>query len=369
VKLPPLTTPEIAGLSPYEPGKPLEELERELGAAWPPEGAIKLASNENPLGASPLAVEAAHRALAAAHRYPDGGAHDLRARLAERHRVSPRQVLCGSGSNELIDLLVQTFVGPGEEVLSPAFSFACYKLSALAHRRAFVESANGPRFAYDPGALLAAATPRTKLVFLANPNNPTGAYLPGAELGELLRRLPEEIILAVDEAYFEYTRAGDYPDATELFGARERLVVLRTFSKIHGLAALRVGYAIGPSEILDLMHRVRLAFNVSAPAQAAARAALDDAAHIERSRRSNAEQIVELGAALSGLGLDVLPSQANFLLVDFGGRDARKIYDGLLHRGVIVRPMRSYGLPNHLRITVGTAGENQRFLRALAELL
>jgi histidinol-phosphate aminotransferase len=367
--LPPLTTPDIAALSPYEPGKPLEELQRELGSAWPPEGAIKLASNENPFGPSPLAVEAARAALEHGHRYPDGGAHDLREALAGKHRVSPGRVVCGAGSNELIDLIVQTFVGPGEEVLAPELSFACYRLSALGHRRAFRESPNRARFAYDADALVNTVSTRTKVVFLANPNNPTGAYLPRAALVEMVRRLPPEVVLVVDEAYTEYARAADYPDATALFGERERLIVLRTFSKIHGLAALRVGYAIAPEELIDLIHRVRLAFNVNAVGQAAARAALADAAHVERSRRLNAEQLVALEAALVRLGLDVLPSQANFLLVDLGGRDARAVYDGLLRRGVIVRPMRSYGLESHLRITVGTAAENQRLERALAELV
>ncbi len=366
VKLPPLVSPEIAALVPYQPGKPLEELQREMGDAWPKEGAIKLASNENPLGPSPLAMAAAHDVLIAAHRYPDGGTFALREKLAQKFGVPRARVIVGAGSNELIDLLVQTFVAPDQEVLSPAYSFACYALSARAHRRRFCESAVGPGFALDVEALLAAVTPKTRLVFVANPNNPTGAYLGRAALTELVRRLPPEVVLAVDEAYFEYARAADYPDATELFGERERLVVLRTFSKIYGLAALRAGYAITTAEIVDALDRVRLAFNVSTVAQVAALAALDDTEHVTRSQQLNARELGSLSAGLESLGLHVLPSQANFVLVGLGeGGDAHALYERLLARGVIVRPVANYGLREHLRITVGTEAENRRLLAAL----
>jgi histidinol-phosphate aminotransferase len=359
-----LVSPQIARIAPYEPGKPLDELERELGAAWPPGGAIKLASNENPLGPSPRAVEAASRALSQAHRYPDGGAFYLRAALAERLGVARESVLVGSGSNELIDLVVQTFVAPDEEVLAPAVSFVCYRLSAEAHRRAFREAPNGPRFAYDVDALVRGAGPRTKAVFIANPSNPTGAYLGRDQLARLAESLPAHVLLVVDEAYAEYPRADDYVSALSL--RRERLVVLRTFSKIHGLAALRVGYGVASPEICEYVHRVRLPFNVSAIGQAAARAALDDHEHVERSRRLNASELPSLSARLSALGLDVLPSQANFVLVEVPR--AREVYDALLRRGVIVRPMGAYGLPSHLRITVGTEAENARLVSTLAEV-
>lgn len=364
-----LVTPNIAHIAPYEPGKPLEELERELGAAWPAGGAIKLASNENPLGPSPKGIEAAARALAAAHRYPDGGAFYLRQRLAQALGVSEQMILIGSGSNELIDLLVQTFCGPDEEVLAPACSFSCYRLSAEAHRRAFREVPNGPDFAYDLDRLAAAATARTKIVFLANPNNPTGAYAGRAAFARLVEALPAHAILVVDEAYHEYARAADYPDTLEFLARRERLVSLRTFSKIYGLAALRVGYAVASPKLVGYVHRVRLPFNVSAVGQAAARAALDDHEHVERSRRMNADELPKVAARIESLGVRVLPSQANFVLVDFGARDGRQIYDGLLLRGVIARPMTPYGLPHHLRITIGTPSENERLLAALAEVL
>jgi histidinol-phosphate aminotransferase len=365
----PLVPNEIAHIAPYEPGKPLEELERELGSAWPAEGAVKLASNENPLGPSPRALEAARRQLAEAHRYPDGAAYYLRGHLAEKLRVAPAQVLVGSGSNELIDLLVQTFVSPDEEVVSPACSFACYRLSAEAHRRRFRETPNGARLQYDLEALIAGVGEKTKIVFLANPNNPTGAYVNRADFARLVEKLPQHVLLAVDEAYFEYSRAADYPNALEWMGKRERLVVLRTFSKIHGLAGLRVGYAVAPPEVCDFVHRVRLPFNVSAIGQAAARAALDDVEHLERSRRLNAAEIVRVGERLSALGLDVLPSQANFVLVDLGAKNGRDVYRALLSQAVIVRPMSSYGLLHHLRITIGTESENERMLEALGKVL
>jgi histidinol-phosphate aminotransferase len=364
----PLVSERISAIAPYEPGKPLEELERELGQAWPKEGAIKLASNENPLGPSPRAVEAARRALETAHLYPDGGSFYLREKLAASLGVGPKQVVVGSGSNELIDLAIQTYVEPDEEVLAPAFSFACYRLSAEAHRRPFREAPNRPGFAYDLDALAAAVGPKTKLVFLANPNNPTGVYANRAAFARFVAALPAHVVLVVDEAYFEYARAADYPSTIDFLRERERLIALRTFWKIYGLAGLRVGYAVGAAEVIDYLHRVRLAFNVSAVGQAAARAALDDTAHLERSRANNATELPLLEAGLGRLGLTVTPSQANFVLADLG-RPARTVYDALLRRGVIVRPMGAYHLPNHLRITVGTAAENQRFLAALKEVL
>ncbi len=363
-----LVSDHIAKIAPYEPGKPIEELQRELGAGWPPEGAIKLASNENPLGPSPLGLAAAREALAGVNLYPDGGAFYLRQALAQHLGVDAAQVAVGSGSNELIDLLVQTFCEADEEVLAPAHAFACYRLSAEAHRRPFRESPLGPGFALDVDALTAAVSPRTKLVFLANPNNPTGVYAGRADFEKLLKALPERVILAVDEAYFEYARAKDYPDALKYLGARERLISLRTFSKIYGLAGLRVGYAVGPAQIMDYLHRVRLPFNVSTVGQAAARAALGDRDHVARSQALVATELPRLEAALAALGLSPVPSQANFVLVDMK-RPGRPLFDALLKRGVIVRAMGGYGLPNHLRITVGTQSENDRMLAALKEVL
>jgi histidinol-phosphate aminotransferase len=358
----------IAKIIAYEPGKPIEELERELGKSFEG-GAVKLASNENPYGASPLGVAAATRALAEANLYPDGGAFTLRQRLARHHGVDMTQIFVGSGSNEIIDLLVQTFCARGEEVLAPANSFIAYPLAAHKNRRAYIEAPLAARFAYDLDAILSAVTNNTKLLFIANPNNPTGTYLARPEFEKLVEELPPRVILVADEAYFEYTTAEDYPDAQAYLPRRERLVVLRTFSKVYGLAGLRVGYAIGRAELLSHLHRVRLPFNVSSTAQAAAKAALDDTAHVTRAQQGNAVELPRLSEGLVALGLEVLPSQANFLCVGVGARDGRAIFAGLLRRGVIVRPLGGYGLPHHLRITVGTAGENARLLAALKEVL
>jgi histidinol-phosphate aminotransferase len=360
----PLVSEEIARIAPYEPGKPLEELAREMGSDWPG-GAIKLASNENPLGPSPKAIEAARKALSDAHRYPDGSTFYLRHALAERLGFHDRQILVGAGSNEIIDLLIQTLVAPDEEVLAPACSFACYRLSAEAHRRVFRETPNAANLQYDLPALAAAATEKTKLVFLANPNNPTGAYANRMDFEHFVKALPPHVVLAVDEAYYEYARAGDYPTALEWLERRPRLVVLRTFSKIHGLAGMRVGFGVASQEICDALHRVRLPFNVNSIAQAAARAALEDLEHVERSQRLNSAEIVRVASALQGLGLEVFPSQANFLLVGV----QRGAYQALLKKGVIVRAMGSYGLPDHLRITIGTEAENTRLLQALPEVI
>jgi len=364
-----MVSPEIARIAPYEPGKPLEELARELGSAWPAEGAIKLASNENPLGPSPLGLAAAQAALASSQLYPDGGAFYLRQALSRTLDQPIDKILCGSGSNELLDLLIQTFVGPDEEVLAPDVSFACYRLSAEAHRRAFRTAPNGPDFGYDLPSLAKAVGPKTKLVFLANPNNPTGVYAGRAAFEAFLDALPPEVILAVDEAYFEYATAKDYPNTLDYLGRRERLCTLRTFSKIYGLAGLRAGYLVGPVEMVQHLNRVRLPFNIGTVAQAAARAALDDTEHVERARALNAAELPRVTAGLTALGLTVTPSQTNFVLVELGGRVGKTVFDALLRRGVIVRPMAGYGLPHHVRITIGTAAENTRLLSTLAEVL
>ncbi len=364
-----LVEPSIARIAPYEPGKPIEELERELGHAWGPGGAIKLASNENPYGPSPLGVAAAQAQLAAANLYPDGGSFALRTKLAARHGVDAAQILVGAGSNEIIDLLVQTFCGEGDEVVAPQYSFIAYKLAAEKNRRAFREAPTAASLQYDVDAILGAITPRTKLLFFANPTNPTGAYLGRAEFERLVEKLPERVLLVTDEAYFEYASAEDYPDARRYLKRRARMATLRTFSKIYGLAGLRVGYMIASAELNDFVHRIRLPFNVAATAQAAALAALDDDAHVARARAGNAAELPRLSATLRALGLEVLPSQTNFILVGFGTRDGRELYGALLHKGVIVRPMNGYGLPHHLRITVGTSAENERLVRAIEEIL
>jgi len=357
-----LVTPTIEALAPYEGGKPIEELARELGIT----DAVKLASNENPLGPSPKAVEAARRVLADAHRYPDGAAFTLRAKLAAKHGVGMDEVLLGAGSNELLDLAVRTFCTPEQHIVFAEPSFVVYRIAALSCGVPFSAVPLTPGLVHDLPAMAAAVTPQTRLMFVANPNNPTGTYVNRAAVEKLLREVPPDVIIVMDEAYLEYADAPDYPDSLQLRGLRDRLLVLRTFSKIYGLAAFRVGYAVGPRPLIDYMNRVRAPFNVSTLAQAAAVAALDDQAHVQAARTLNQAERTRVSATLEARGLWVAPSQANFILVDVK-RPARAVYDALLKKGVIVRPFAS--LPTSLRVTLGTERENDRFLAALSAVL
>jgi len=360
-----LVASHIAGIVPYVPGKPIEELERELGI--PSGDSVKLASNENPLGPSPRAIEAARAALLQAHLYPDGGAFSLRRALAERLSVLESEIALGAGSNELIDLLVRTFCEPGDEVLTSECTFLCYELST---RAAGVSFRTVPLrdYACDLSALLEAAGPRTKMVFIANPNNPTGSHVGRRAFEAFVGRLPERTILVMDEAYIEYVTAPDFPDALRYRDRRERLVVLRTFSKARGLAGLRIGYGVAPAQMVTYLDRVRTPFNTSAVAQAAALAALDDEEHVTRSREVNEVGKAMLSAELLRLGVKVLPTQANFLLCELA-RSATEVFRELLHSGVIVRPMAGYGLPRHLRVTIGTADQNRRLVDSLRPLI
>jgi histidinol-phosphate aminotransferase len=357
-----LVIPTIEGLAPYEGGKPIEELARELGIT----DAVKLASNENPLGPSPRALEAAQRVLAQSHRYPDGAAYTLRAKLAAKHGVGMNEILLGCGSNELLDLVVRTFCTPSEHIVFAEPAFVVYRIAALASGIPFTAVPLTAGLVHDLPAMAAAVTPQTRVMFVANPNNPTGTHVGRAALEKLLREVPREVIIVIDEAYLEYADADDFPDCLELRGLRERLLVCRTFSKIYGLASFRVGYAVGTPELIDYMNRVRAPFNVSALAQAAALAALDDQDHVQTVRALNQKERRRVTGALEQRGLAVAPSQANFVLVDVK-RPARPVYEALLRKGVIVRPFAS--LPTSLRVTLGTERENDRFLSALAEVL
>lgn len=354
-----LVTPEIETLRPYEAGKPIEELVRELGI----QDAIKLASNENPLGPSPLAVAAMREAAATAHAYPDAAAYELRAKLAARHGVRLDEVVHGNGSNELLDLLVRTFCTGEHHIVFADPAFVVYRLASLAHGVPFT-AVPLRDLTHDLDAMAAAVTPRTRLVFVANPNNPTGTYVGRAAVERFLRTVPPEVIVVMDEAYIEYADAPDFPDSLELRGLRERLIVTRTFSKVYGLAAVRVGYAIGPATLLDYLFRVRQPFSVGTLGQRAAIAALDDAAHVARSVELNRVERARVAAALRDLGLPPPPSQGNFLFFD-AGRPGRELYQALLAKGVIVRP---FGDTPFIRVTVGTAAENDRFLAALREV-
>lgn len=365
-----IAVPHVRDLPTYQPGKPVEELERELGIR----GAVKMASNENPMGPSPLALQAATEALARSHLYPIDDAFYLRRVLAERLGVAPGALIFGAGSNEIIYMLVHALCRPGQdEVLTHRYSFISYRLAAMAHAVPFVEAPATADLACDVDALIAAMGPRTKLVLLANPNNPTGAHVRTRDLERILAALPARAVLVVDEAYHEYAlgagAAAEYPSSQAYQSEREpRVITLRTFSKIYGLASLRVGYGIGHPRLLSYVERVRHAFNVSGVAQAAALAALDDGAHVARSQEAARAGIAMLSEGVLRLGLRPYPSLANFLLVGVGS-DAEPFYRSLLEKGVIVRPMRAWGLPQHVRISVGSVSETERALAVLGSVL
>lgn len=367
-----LAVPGVRGLAPYEPGKPIETLAREHGLE--PADIVKLASNESPRGPSPRALAAARAALEGVHRYPDGAGTDLRARLAARHGLEPAAITLGNGSNDVLDMVARVFLGPGANAVFSRHAFAVYPIATRAAgaeaRVAAPLPADHPEapYGHDLDAMAAAVDGDTRLAFVANPNNPTGTWIAAAPLERFLAGLPDHVIAVVDEAYFECVDAPGYPDTTAWLDRFPNLVVTRTFSKVHGLAGLRCGYAVSAPTIADLLNRVRHPFNVNAAALAAAEAALDDDAFLAESVRVNAEGRARLVAGFRELGLACIPSQANFVSVDVG-REAVPVYEALLRRGVIVRPVGGYELPRHLRVSVGLPDENERLLAALAGAL
>lgn len=361
----PLVPPYVASLTPYVPGKPIEEVEREYGVS----DVAKLASNENALGPSPRALAAAREAAARLHLYPDGSAFYLRNALAAKLGVEPREVFVGNGSNELIELLVRTFVLDGEEVLTSAQSFIAYKLAAQAHGRTLVEAPMKARFHYDLDAIKKLLSRRTKVVFLANPDNPTGTWFAEQELIPFLDAVPKDTLVALDEAYVEFVDAPGFQDSLALRRKYPNVVVLRTFSKIYGLAGVRLGYGVARPEVVEYLDRVRAPFNVNLVAQAAGVAAIEDVEHVERSRRLVREERPFLTEGLKALGATVVPSQGNFVLADFPGRPGKEMFEALLAQGVVVRPMGGYGFPTAQRITVGLRRENEKCLAALARVL
>ncbi|WP_296896566.1 histidinol-phosphate transaminase [Thiohalocapsa sp.] len=358
-----LAAPQIAGLTPYVPGKPVSELERELGISE----AVKLASNENPLGCGEAAREAYLNCAAALGRYPDGGAFALRGAIAEHHGLDPAQVTVGNGSNDVLDLVARTFLQPGAESLFSEHAFAVYPIATQA-AGATARVAPARDYGHDLAAMAALVSERTRVVWIANPNNPTGTWLPAEPLRAFLEGLPTHVIAVVDEAYFEYVEEPEYPDTSRWLADFPNLVVTRTFAKVHGLAALRVGYGLSHPAVAELMNRVRHPFNVNEPAQAAAAAALGDMDHVQRSVAHNRAEMARVTAGLERLGLDWIPSVCNFVTVDLG-RPAGPVDQALLREGVICRPVANYGLPNHLRISIGLADENERMLAALARVL
>jgi histidinol-phosphate aminotransferase len=361
----PLVPSHVASLTPYVPGKPIEEVEREYGVS----NVAKLASNENALGPSPKALAAAREACGKVHLYPDGAAYDLKRALAAKHRVTPDEVAVGNGSNELIELIVRTFVLEGEEVLTSAQTFVAYRLATQAQGRTLVEIPMRERFHYDLAGLRARLGPRTKVLFLANPDNPTGTWFTQADLLPLLEAVSSETLVVLDEAYVEFVDAPGFPDALALRRRYPNLVVLRTFSKIYGLAGLRLGYAIARPEVIELLDRVRAPFNTSLVAQAAGVAALSDDDHVEKSRALVRAERPFLADGLGALGATVVPSQGNFVLADFPGKPGRTLFEALLRQAIVVRPVGGYGFPTAQRITVGTRPENERCLAALAKAL
>lgn len=348
----------IRSLIPYVPGKPVEEVEREYGI----EGSVKLASNENPLGPAPKALEALRERLHELHLYPDGDCFYLRRALAKKLGVDPEELIFGNGSNEVIELAVRTFMRPGDEAVMAHQAFLIYRL--------VVQAAGGQArvvplksFAHDLDAMAAAITPKTRLVFLANPNNPTGTIYRKEAWERFLKKAGREVLVVVDEAYFEYVVDPEYPDSLRYHGRETPLLTLRTFSKLYGLAGLRIGYGVASREIVELMNRVRQPFNVNAAAQWAAVAALEDREHVRRSLEVNREGMDYLTREIAELGLEQVPSQANFILLRVG--DAESVYERLLRRGVIVRPMAAYDFPDYIRVTIGTMEENRRLIGEL----
>lgn len=353
---------EILGITPYVPGKPIEEVQRELGIV----DVIKLASNENPLGPSPQALAAAKNLLDDSHLYPDGDAFFLKEALAAELGVRTEELIVGNGSDEIIKLLAEAFFHPDDEVIvaDPTFGEYAYATQLMGARLVKVK---GEGLGHDLEKMARAVTDQTKAIFICNPNNPTGTMNSREELENFLRRVPDRVLVVIDQAYLEYVEAPDYPNGID-YRSDGRVLALRTFSKIHGLAGFRIGYGVGSSTLIGYLNRVREPFNVNRLAQGAALAALNDDEHLRRSREMNKQGKNELYRAFDELGLAYLPSQANFILFStlFAAQD---VFQAMLRQGVIVRTADIFGLPNHLRVTVGTHEQNQRFIHSLREVL
>ncbi len=351
-------------LKPYPPGKSLEEVRKELGLKGP---IYKLASNENPLGPSPKALEAIRKKLSEIHRYPEASGRDLTQALAARYGLSPDMVVLGNGSNEIIDLLIKALVAPGEEILLSEPTFLMYEKFGQA-AGAVLRKIPLRHFTHDLEGFLAAITPKTRLIFLDHPHNPTGSILPKEVFREFLKRVPSHVLVVLDEAYGEFVRDTRAASGPECLREGYSLAVLRTFSKAYGLAGLRVGYGLMPASLARILNAIRQPFNVNLLGQVAALAALEDEEHLQKTQEVTWQGLDYLTQELLALGLKPLPSQANFLLVDCG-RPARPLFEALLHRGIIVRSMEAYGFPQHLRISIGRPEENRAFIEALKEVL
>jgi histidinol-phosphate aminotransferase len=358
----------VRSIAPYQPGKPISELARELGLKE--DGIIKLASNENPRGIGPRTRAAIEASLAEVARYPDGNGYDLKLALSKRYGVDMGSIVLGNGSNDVLELVALAFLGPGRAAVYSQHAFAVYPLATQARgaRQIVVAAKN---FGHDLDAMAKAIDDETYVVWLANPNNPTGTFARGEEVEAFLRRVPERVLIVLDEAYNEYLAPDLRADSVKWLKRHPNLVITRTFSKAYGLAGLRVGYALAHPSVADVMNRVRQPFNVNSIALAAATAALDDMEFVARSYADNLQGMRQIEEGARGLGVGFIPSHGNFITVKVAqsGKSGAEVYKRLLRRSVIVRPIAGYGLPEHLRVTIGTAAENEKFLAALAASL
>ena len=357
-----LANPQLRDVAVYEPGKPIEETASELGTEA--DAIIKLASNENPLGPCPKAIKAMRAALSNAHLYPDGSGFYLRKAVAAKLGLAPENVILGNGSNEVIEFLGHAFLNPGDDVIIFQYAFIVYKLLATAFAARTIELAT-PNFQQDLGATLDAITPKTRLIFIPNPNNPTGTLISQSAIDSFMSRVPRNIVIVFDEAYFEFL--DDPPDTLQYIREGRNVVVLRTFSKIHGLAGLRIGYGIAAADLVEILHKTRQPFNVNSIAQAGALAALEDDAHLRETKRVIDEGRAYLQEQFAEMQIPFMPAVANFVMVNVG--DGRVVFERLLRRKIIVRPLKGYGLPEWVRITVGTMEENKKLIAALKDIV
>ncbi len=352
----------IKDTKPYQAGRPIEEVERELGLS----NIIKLASNENPLGPSPKAVDAAAAALKSIHLYPDALYFRLREKLAGYTKVNMQNITVGNGSENCLECLIKSYIDEGDNVILDQYAFATIRILVKAYgaQELLIPSIN---YRHDVKAMVNAVNEKTKIIFVVNPNNPTGTYVSHDELVYLLENIPEHVIVAVDEAYYEYLDKPDYPKSVGLLAKYDNLVISRTFSKVYGIAGLRLGYLLTSFPVSELLHRSRMPFNVNNCAVAAGIASIDDHEFLAKTRKVNAEGLIQVSQGLVEMGIEYIPSVGNFITADMK-TDALEIYKHILHKGVIVRPLVPYGLPNHLRITIGTYDQNVRLLQVLREV-
>lgn len=357
-----LANQAIRSLTPYQPGKPVEEVERELGIT----SSIKLASNENPLGPSPKAMKAANAALQTAHIYPDGSGYELKQAIASAISVNTNQLTLGNGSENILELIVKSYLSPTDSAVISQYAFLTIPILIQGYG-ATMRVAPAINFGHDIDGMLNAMDDKTRVIFLVNPNNPTGTYTNKIAFEKLLANTPPHVLIVVDEAYSEYINADDYPKALDYLPQYPNLVITRTFSKIYGLAALRLGYSVSSPEIADILNRARLPFNVNSIAAKAGCAALFDDEHIQQSIQTNNLGMQQMIAGLTELDLFFIPSLGNFVTIDVN--DAVKVYELLLKEGVIVRPLHAYGMPNFIRVTIGTEAQNKRFLSAIESVM